>query len=150
MMHTRWLFCFLHDRDIAMCLNRCGGVLIGSLISQLRRADEPAVLSLLLVAMTVGQDEPAAHCLPLSALDSEALLQLKPDLVVCPLFGAGPDATAVIERLQQLGYSGPIVVICPHLPKPKLVEAELRQLGPGQRLRLLMVDGAQDAGLSAR
>lgn len=127
---------------------------------------------------------PFAGSLAFAALDAATLARLQPDLVVFALFGPplfgpplygpalfgpalfgpaqtnaaeqGPpqDAIAVIERLLALGYAGRMVVICPTLPAPKLVEAELRSAGtgggPGPRLTLLIWQPAQAPGLSAR
>lgn len=76
----------------------------------------------------------------LADLTAEVLAQARPDRVICPLFGAGLDAYSVIERLEALGYAGEIAVLCPPLPRPKLVEAELRAQGPGHRLTLLMLE----------
>jgi hypothetical protein len=41
--------------------------------------------------------------------------------------------------LQALGFGGAITVLSPRLPRPLLVEAELRALGPGHRLTLLQI-----------
>jgi hypothetical protein len=73
----------------------------------------------------------------LPELTADLMAQARPDRVICMLFGAGLDAYAVIERLESLGYGGAITVLAPHLPRPKLVEAELRAIGPGRRLTLL-------------
>ncbi len=117
---------------------------------------------------------PFAGSLAFAALDAATLARLQPDLVVFALFGPalfgpalfgpaqtnaaeqGPpqDAIAVIERLLALGYAGRMVVICPTLPAPKLVEAELRSTGTGgglgPRLTLLIWQPPQAPGLSAR
>lgn len=78
----------------------------------------------------------------LEALDAALLSEHRPERVVFALFGPGQDAMAVIERLEALGYAGQITVICPSLPRPKLVEAELRAMGPGKRLSLLILPPA--------
>lgn len=70
-------------------------------------------------------------------LSAALLARLKPERIVLPLFAPACDAMAVIERLEALGYRGLIVVIAPPLPKPALVERELRALGPGDRLVLV-------------
>jgi hypothetical protein len=75
----------------------------------------------------------------LAALTVEVLISARPDRVICSLFGARQDAFAVIERLQALGFGGAITVLSPRLPRPLLVEAELRALGPGHRLTLLQI-----------
>lgn len=76
------------------------------------------------------------HC-RLSDLDAEFLRHVAPSYVILPLFTAGYDATTAIELLEELGYRGRIVVLAPFLPKPGLVEQELRQVGPSSRLVLI-------------
>lgn len=69
-----------------------------------------------------------------------ALLQrLRPDVVVCPLFGGGFDAEMVIERLVTLGFRGRMRVLCPPLPSPQLVQAELGALAPGIAVTLAVL-----------
>jgi hypothetical protein len=75
----------------------------------------------------------------LEELTGDILASARPDRVICTLFGAGLDAYAVIERLESLGYRGQITVLAPQLPRPSLVEAELRAQGPGRRLTLLPI-----------
>lgn len=78
----------------------------------------------------------------LRRLDHLVLAKVDPHLVICALFsvqqtGGDYDVVALIERLQVLGYRGRIAVLGPHLPRPDLVEAELRAIGPGTRLTLI-------------
>jgi hypothetical protein len=65
------------------------------------------------------------------------LADLAPERIVLPLFAGPCDAMTVIEQLQALHYTGKIVVIAPPLPRPDLVERELRAAGPGARLTLV-------------
>ena len=71
------------------------------------------------------------------AVDAGFLASVQPGFVIVPLFAAAFDAMMVVERLEALGYAGRIAVVAPALPKPALVEAELRGLGPGARLVLI-------------
>ena len=73
----------------------------------------------------------------LAELDAALLARVRPDQVLLPLLSPGHDATAVVERLQAIGYAGLITVVAPRLPDAPMVEAELRALGPGPRLTLL-------------
>ena len=57
--------------------------------------------------------------------------------IILPLFGSGYDASSAIDELERLKYAGRITVIAPSLPRPSLVERELRALGPGARLTLI-------------
>ncbi|MEO6298829.1 MAG: hypothetical protein ABIV25_09010 [Paracoccaceae bacterium] len=72
-----------------------------------------------------------------SDLGPELLSDLKPTRIILPLFSAEHDAMAVIEILEGLKFSGQITVIGPDLPRPRLVERELRAMGPGVRLSLI-------------
>ncbi len=74
-------------------------------------------------------------------LNADLLARVLPDHVVFPLLSRHHDAMAVIERLQALSYAGPMTVVAPSLPRAALVEAELRALGPGRRLNLLVPQG---------
>lgn len=73
----------------------------------------------------------------LDALDAAFLAAVAPGLVVLPLIAASHDAAAAVELLEALGYRGRITVLAPALPRPGLVERELRALGPGARLTLI-------------
>ena len=73
-------------------------------------------------------------------LGPDLLADLKPVQVILPLFASGYDAMAVIEELERLNFTGSITVIAPKLPRPRLVERELRALGPGTRLSLISPD----------
>jgi hypothetical protein len=70
-------------------------------------------------------------------LDADLLAEVMPTVVVIRLFAGSYDATAALERLEELGYGGRIFVIAPALPRPHLVEQELRAAGPGARLVLV-------------
>ena len=72
-----------------------------------------------------------------SALGPALLIELQPTRIILPLFAADYDAVAAIELLQRLQFAGQITVIAPNLPRPRLVESELRALGPGARLSLI-------------
>ena len=65
------------------------------------------------------------------------LTELKPTRIILPLFATDYDAMAAIEALEILKFSGLITVIAPPLPRPRLVERELRAQGPGARLSLI-------------
>lgn len=75
--------------------------------------------------------------MPFARLTARSLAAICPDEIVCALFAAGFDAPQVIARLESLGYGGLITVFGPALPDPAMVERELRQMGPGLRLRLV-------------
>ena len=72
-----------------------------------------------------------------AGLTPDLLAATSPSMILLPLFAASYDAVAAIERLQELGYTGKLTILAPELPKPRLVERELRNLGPGTRLTLI-------------
>lgn len=73
-------------------------------------------------------------------LNAAELARIAPDLVVFPLFGAIWDATVVLTRLNELGYRGLCLVLTPRLPKPHLIEAELRGYQGAMQVQLLTSD----------
>ena len=73
----------------------------------------------------------------MAELGPSLLADAKPNCVIVPLFTAHCDAMTVVERLEGLGYAGRIAVLAPDMPQPRLVEGELRALGPDARLVLI-------------
>ena len=71
------------------------------------------------------------------AVTAGFLATVQPSVVIVPLFAAGYDAATAVAQLEALSYLGRIAVIAPVMPDPRLVEAELRDLGPGARLVLI-------------
>ena len=65
------------------------------------------------------------------------LSQLAPTVVIVPLFSGAHDAMSMVEVLEDFGFRGMIFVIAPPLPRPELVERELRAASPGSRLMLV-------------
>lgn len=80
---------------------------------------------------------PGAIARASAELSAALLAELAPDRVVMPLFAGSCDALGVIEQLEALQYQGLILVIAPPLPRPALVERELRAAGPGERVILV-------------
>ena len=70
-------------------------------------------------------------------LSADLLAATDPGLIFMPLFATSFDAMSAVELLEALGYIGKLTVLAPELPKPALVENELRSLGPGARLTLI-------------
>ena len=105
------------------------------------RAVERRVLAL---DCAVFFDEERADGVTIAAfadLNAGYLAQIAPELVVLPLFSIRQDAMTMVEALMVLGYGGAISVMAPRLPDRAMVEAELRALGPGLRLRLVSPTG---------
>jgi hypothetical protein len=73
----------------------------------------------------------------LANLDAAFLAEHQPDFLILPLIAESYDATTAVALLESLSYLGRLAVLAPSLPKPRMVEAELRALGPGARLTLI-------------
>lgn len=101
--------------------------------------DRPFILLALDMGASVALAVPGAvvERATFAALDAPLLSRIQPDQIMLPLLCPGHDASQVVERLEHLAYAGQITVIAPRLPKARMVEAELRALGPGPRLTLL-------------
>lgn len=82
-------------------------------------------------------DLPGVTHMRFDDLTAKILSALQPGLIILPLFNGSQDAAGAVERLEELGYAGRITVLAPTLPRPGLVEHELRALGPGERLVLI-------------
>ena len=74
------------------------------------------------------------------ALDAVLLATLEARQVICPLVAEGFDALAVAVRLSQLGFKGPLVVLAPLLPNPRMVEREIRNQSGGIEVRVVTRD----------
>lgn len=70
------------------------------------------------------------------AMDAVLLATLGADRVICQLVSAEFDALAVAARLAQIGFGGRLVVLCPTLPNPRMVEREIRHTGGGIKVEL--------------
>ncbi|MES2434700.1 MAG: hypothetical protein V4586_12860 [Pseudomonadota bacterium] len=90
-------------------------------------------------AAPVSQDA-MIFSLPFAQLCPAELARIAPDLVVFPLFSATLDAIVVLTRLNELGYAGRCLVLAPRLPKPHLIEAELRASQGAMQVQLLTSD----------
>lgn len=105
-----------------------------------------------LPSLMQGRDE--VKVISFDGLTAACLAAFRPDAVLFALFSAGEDATGILSRLHELGYVGDCLVLCPNLPKPRQIEAELSGIAPGMRVQLLTSDAPppeappQTAGLS--
>ena len=75
--------------------------------------------------------------LRLADLTADLLAEAAPVTIFLPLIAPQGDAATAVERLEELGYGGRLIVLAPALPRPRLVERELRCLGPGARLTVI-------------
>jgi hypothetical protein len=80
-----------------------------------------------------------------AVLDRPLLARIAPDAVAFLLIGAEADATQVLERLGQFGFSGEAIVFAPRLPDRQMVLRELRGLATGMALTVVEPGEGQDA-----
>lgn len=82
---------------------------------------------------------PGAEVLPESAteLTARKIADLRPDVVVAPLFGPVMDVWELGEFLDRIGYGGTLAVLTPPLPDPGIVRDELSAALPGLKVQLV-------------
>ncbi|RGP36111.1 hypothetical protein [Pseudotabrizicola alkalilacus] len=77
------------------------------------------------------------------ALDPEAIAtagldQIEDPMVGCLLLGGKVDALDIIADLIEAGYRGPVTVVAPPLPNPKMVERELSRAAKPMTVKLVV------------
>lgn len=100
-----------------------------------------------IVTRQIGQARPDEHLLILSLAElcKEIVTDFDADAAVFSLFGQQEDATQIVTRLGEIGFSGKCIVLAPALPRPDLVLAELTALCPTLNLELILAaDAARD------
>ncbi len=84
--------------------------------------------------------------LPFAAVTGPVLERLRPPAVAFDLFGLEADASEVLARLSELNYRGRVFALTPPLPRPAMVQGELRAQFPRLRFRLVAVPQMQRPG----
>ncbi|QQA44759.1 hypothetical protein [Pelagovum pacificum] len=79
----------------------------------------------------IQDDRCVVHFSELSSVTGDLLEVLKPDEVLSPLLGPGPDAIDMLERLRELRFRGRYTALAKELPRPELVLRELRTHAAG-------------------
>ena len=77
------------------------------------------------------------HYCPLDRLDADLLARVRPDCVLCRLFGPDIDATLVALALVELGYRGRLCVVAPPLPDAGIVRREIQAQAPGMMVEVI-------------
>ncbi|SNS17281.1 hypothetical protein SAMN05421763_101224 [[Luteovulum] sphaeroides subsp. megalophilum] len=104
-----------------------------------RLRDGPAAIRL--IATEGGPPGPSSMAeTGLSGLTALLLADLAPAAVSVPLIAADCDAVDLLHRLRGLGYAGRVIVRCPPLPAPDLVERELSRHAAGLAINLVSGD----------
>ena len=101
------------------------------------RPEQVFLIGLDRLSASLDAERVAVRLVPYSALNSAMLYVLRPDLVVCPLFGPDCDAAQLISRLRDIGYGGRLTVLA-QVPNPAMVTAELAELAPGITVKVIL------------
>lgn len=99
--------------------------------------DRPVLLALDLVPVPGAWAGYTVVPLRFVSLGAAHLAMLAPAVVAMPLWARGADAVQMLQRLAELGYSGPVEVHGPRLPDQRMVMAELTQVAEGLQVRLV-------------
>ncbi|QLQ18937.1 MAG: hypothetical protein HZT43_10025 [Exiguobacterium profundum] len=99
--------------------------------------DRPVLLALDLVPVPGAWTGYTVVPLRFVSLGAAQLAMLAPAVVAMPLWARGADAVQMLQRLAELGYSGPVEVHGPRLPDQRMVMAELTQVAEGLQVRLV-------------
>lgn len=76
--------------------------------------------------------------LPAEAVTGTVLERLRPPAVAMALFCPANDAARLLSRLERVSYRGRVALLSPPLPRPRMVERELR--GQFPKLRIWVVE----------
>lgn len=85
-------------------------------------------------------DDPSLHYVSYEELSRRVLETVSPDIVLAPLQGQGFDALDIAVLLESFQFKGRFRALCPTLPNPKLVMAEIKLLCPNVDFDLFVVD----------
>lgn len=72
------------------------------------------------------------------AIATAGLDQIEDPMVGCLLLGSKVDALDIIADLVKAGYRGPVTVVAPPLPNPKMVERELSRAAKPMTVKLVV------------
>lgn len=81
--------------------------------------------------LETAHDETNAVLSHFGALDAALLERVDPDCVIAPMVSSGFDIHDLAERLCKLNYRKLLIAVCPKLPDPQLLRAEVHALCPG-------------------
>lgn len=72
------------------------------------------------------------------AIPTAGLDKIDDPMVGCLLLGTKADALDIIADLFEAGYRGPVTVVAPPLPNPKMVERELSRAAKPMAVKLVV------------
>ena len=99
--------------------------------------ERPVLIALDLVPISGAWAGYTVVPLRFASLSVVHISMLAPAVVAIPLWARGADAVQMLQRLADLGYSGPVEVHAPPLPDVRMVIAELTQVAEGLQVRLV-------------
>lgn len=99
--------------------------------------DRPVLLALDVAPRQGSWGGYAVVPLRFASLSAALIAKLTPAAVAIPLWSRGADAVQMLQRLAELGYSGPVEVHTPPLPNLRMVMAELAQVAAGLQVSLV-------------
>ncbi|WP_380052415.1 hypothetical protein ACFE33_08775 [Falsihalocynthiibacter sp. SS001] len=85
-------------------------------------------------------DDPCLHYASIDDISREMLTALNPDIVLSPLLGDGFDALDLAVLLENFNFRGRFRALCPQVPNPTLVAAEVQALCPSVNFDLFVVE----------
>jgi len=88
-----------------------------------------------------GADPSDIAYLAFDEVSTQALEELRPDVVLTPLVDAGFDCLDLAERLVAAGYRGKLRAVAPTVPDPALVRREIADRFPQLDFDLVVLDG---------
>ncbi|MDR7125331.1 hypothetical protein [Pseudotabrizicola sp. 4114] len=72
------------------------------------------------------------------AIATAGLDQIEDPMIGCLLLGSKADALDIIADLVEAGYRGPVTVVAPPLPNPRMVERELSRAAKPMAVKLVV------------
>ena len=84
------------------------------------------------------------HLVQPDEINRNLLVQLQPELILSALILGRYDVIDLAEMLSTLGYQGQYRAVCPYLPQPDLVRADVAQQAPDLDFDLWMFNTPRD------
>ena len=113
---------------------------------------KPATMTSAVLCVGTTEDWSGALAAALPSIDThfasfdevtpELLANVRPSVVLSPLFSKSVDSAELALRLQDYGFIGQLGAVTEPLPKPELIRAELNSLAPDICLDLIFVEPA--------
>lgn len=93
-------------------------------------------------------DDPSLHFVSYEEMSRRLVDSVAPDIILAPLLGQGFDALDLAVMLEEFQFEGRFRALCPTLPNPKLVMAEIQLLCPSVDFDLFVIDDRNEKRLN--